>query len=327
MPAARFPVIIGPTAGGKSDVAVEVALLLGRRGVAAEVVTADSIQIYRGLDIGSAKPTEAERRGVPHRLIDVVEPTERFSVDTWLEMAEAAIAEVKGKGGVPIVVGGTHLYIKALLEGLFEGPEPDAALRAQLTAMPAAERRAELERVDPAAATRIHPNDVRRTVRALEVYRLTGRPISEHQAQWDVQGGVRRDCMVFGLEWPAETLNRRINARVKGMMERGLLEEARGLVEAGRLGPQAGEALGYKQLAAHIRGDCSLEEAVEKIKVETRRFSKNQRTWLRRLRTTPGSVWVQVVDRSPAELAQVVVEQLFSDLVAGGEAGVGGGEP
>jgi tRNA dimethylallyltransferase len=297
---ARFPVIIGPTAGGKSDLAVEVALRLG-----GEVVTADSVQIYRGLDIGSAKPTEAERRGVPHHLIDIVEPTERFTVSDWLAAAEAAVGEIQEREKVPVVVGGTHLYIKAFLEGLFEGPDPDPALREKLRARGLTELRAELERVDPQAAARIHPNDERRTVRALEVFEQTGRPISEHQRQWD-RGGVREDCVLIGLDWPVEALNRRINARVKAMMEAGLLEEVRGLWAAGRLGPQAREALGYKQLVRHLAGDSTLEEAVEEIKIDTRRFAKNQRTWLRRLRTTPSSVWIEA-GVAPAEEWPVLV--------------------
>lgn len=311
----RFPVIAGPTAGGKSDLAVAVALALRERhGIEGEIVSADSMQVYRGLDIGSAKPTPDERRGVPHHLIDVAEPTESFSVDRWLSLAEAAIDGIRGRGGVPIVVGGTHLYIKALLEGLFEGPAADPALRAELGAMDPAARRAELERVDPAAAARIHPNDERRTIRALEVFRLTGRPISELQQQWDA-GRVRRDCVLVGLEWEVPSLNRRINARVKRMMERGLLEETRALWESGRLGPQAAEALGYKQLLAYLKGPQTpgrLEEAVEAIKIETRRFAKNQRTWLRRLRTTPGSVWLQPERTDPDQRVQVVLQQVFT---------------
>ncbi len=282
----RFPVIIGPTAGGKSDLAVEVALRLG-----GEVVTADSVQIYRGMDIGSAKPTAAEQRGVRHHLIDLVEPTEAFTVSDWLAAAERVIADIRSRGRVPVVVGGTHLYIKMFLEGMFEGPPPDPAIRDRLRARSAAELRAELERVDPAAAARIHPNDERRTIRALEVYHQTGRPISEHQQQWD-RGRGREDCVVIGLEWPTEDLNRRINARVRTMMESGLLEEVRTLWSGGRLGAQAREALGYKQLIRHLEGLWTLDEAMEQIKIETRRFAKNQRTWLRRLRTTPGSVWI-----------------------------------
>jgi tRNA dimethylallyltransferase len=280
--------IVGPTAGGKTALSVELARTLPHGG---EVISADAFLVYRGMDIGTAKPTADERRGVPHHLIDIREPTERFSVHAWLTEAEAAIDGVRARGRTPIVVGGTHLYAKALLDGLFEGPKPDPALRAELVAMGLPALRAELERVDPAAATRIHPNDERRTVRALEVFRQTGMPMTEHQTQWDGQDG-RRDIVLVGLEWPTEAINGRINARVRAMMAGGFLDEVRGLVERGVLGPQAREALGYKQLAEHLSGACSLDDAVERIKIQTRRFAKNQRTWLRRLRTTPGSVWL-----------------------------------
>jgi tRNA dimethylallyltransferase len=289
LPHPRFPVIAGPTASGKSDLAVEVAIALGGPS-AAEIVTADAFQVYRGMDIGTAKPTAEERRGIPHHLVDLVEPTERFTVAQWLARAEAAITDIRSRGATPVVVGGTHLYIKALMDGLFEGPEPDAALRAELGALPQAARRTELDRVDPAAAARIHPNDERRTVRALEVFRQTGRPISEHQRQWGADSGSRDDCVLVVLEWPTAELNRRINERVRSMLSRNLLGEVRALQESNRLGPQAREALGYKQLLGHLRGECSLDDAAEQTKIETRRFAKNQRTWLRRLRTTPGSI-------------------------------------
>jgi len=282
----RFPVIMGATASGKTALAVAVARALIDSGTPSEVISADSVQIYRGMDIGSAKPDETEKQGVPHRLIDVCDPRERFTVKDWLDAAEDAVREIRAGGGVPIVAGGTHLYMKAFLEGLFEGPEPDAALRAELSARPLAELRSELERVDAAAAERIHPADQRRTVRALEVYRLTGKPISAHQRQWD--RGRRDDAVVVRLAWETPELNRRINARVKRMMEQGFLDEVRGLVEADAMGEQAREALGYKQLATHLRGGCSLDEAVERIKIDTRRFAKNQRTWLRRLGADPG---------------------------------------
>ena len=289
------PFIVGPTAGGKSALALEVAIRAG-----GEVVSADAFQVYRRLDIASAKPTPDEQRTVRHHLIDAVEPTEAFTVHDWLAAAEAAIADIRGRGKTPVLVGGTHLYAKAFLEGLFEGPEADEALRAELRAMGLAALRAELERVDPAAASRLHPNDERRTVRALEVHRLTGRPISDWQAQWDREASLRPGVVLVGLDWPTEAINRRINARVRGMVEAGLLEETRALDEAGRLGPQAREALGTKQILAHLAGACTLEEAVEKIKIETRRFAKNQRTWLRRLRSTPGSVWIDA-EREPPE--------------------------
>ncbi len=307
----RFPVIVGPTAGGKSALAVAVAHALAARGMPAEIVSADSVQIYRGMDIGSAKPTRAEMEGVPHHLIDVVDPDPHgpaFTVADWLKAAGACIAEVQGRGGVPIVVGGTHLYVKNFLEGMFEGPGTDEPLRERLRAMGLGALREELERVDPAAAARIHPNDERRTVRALEVYRLTGKTITDHQSQWDrAEGGGRTDCVLVGLDWPAELLNPRINARVKQMVEAGLLEEVRGLWAAKRLGPQAREALGYKQIVDHLEGRCTLEEAVEKTKVETRRLGKNQRTWLKRLKTIAGSVWIEAGVMAKEEWVGVVL--------------------
>ncbi len=280
----RTILIVGPTAGGKTDLGVELALRLS-----GEVVTADAFQIYRGMDIGTAKPTPEERRGVPHHLIDIVDPPDSFTVHQWLAMANRAIDGIASRGLVPIVVGGTNLYVKSLLDGLFEGPAPDEALRRQLREMAPQARREELERVDPGAARRIHPNDERRTIRALEVFRQTGRPISEHQTQWDAPGADASRLLV-GLDWPIETINRRINARVRAMMERGLADEVRAL--STRLGAQAREALGYKQILAHLEGRMPLDDAVEKIKIETRRFAKNQRTWLKRLRQTPGSLWI-----------------------------------
>ncbi len=300
----RFPVIVGPTAGGKSSLAVEVAIALNGR---AEIVTADAFQVYKGMDIGTAKPTLEERRGIAHHLIDLVEPSDSFTVHDWLRYAERTIADVRARGNLPIVVGGTHLYIKAFLDGMFEGPPVDAALRERLRAQPLAELRAELERADPAAAQRIHPADARRTARALEVFHQTGTPISDLQQQWDRENHSREDCVLVGLEWPAELINPRINARVKEMLDRGLVDEACALHESKRLGPQAREALGYKQLIAHFEGRCSLDEAIEKIKVETRRFGKNQRTWLKRLRPTPGSVWIDASVITPDRWAPIVL--------------------
>lgn len=375
IPAAPFPrqtpVIAGPTAGGKSDLAVELAIALReQRGLAAEIITADAFQVYRGMDIGTAKPMMDERRGVPHHLIDLVSPSQRegaggrvaasrpasesddtprardsgallsiFTVEDWLTLATAKVAELREAGKLPIVVGGTHLYIKALLDGLFQGPEPDPALRAELNAMDPAARRAELEHVDPAAAARIHPNDIRRTVRALEVFRQTGRPISEHQRQWDATGGEpgsrgsgfgpeepgtqTRDpkpeprFRLVILDWETEALNRRINARVKQMMEQGLLDELRRLTERGPMLPQAAEALGYKQLLPLLAPGrpwpprtAELEDAIERIKIETRRYGKNQRTWLKRLRNTPGSLSITCPPPPGAEAVKVILTQL-----------------
>lgn len=312
---ARFPVIVGPTAGGKSALAVAVAHALAARGTPAEIVTADSVQIYRGMDIGSAKPTLAEMEGIPHHLIDIADPNPgpagpAFTVADWLKAAEAAIASIKSRGAVPIVVGGTHLYIKNFLEGMFEGPGADEGLRERLRARGLAALRTDLERIDPAAARRIHPNDERRTIRALEVYELTGKPISEHQAQWDGKSTVRDDCILIGLDWPSELLNPRINARVRQMVDLGLVEEVRNLWQARKLGPLAKEALGYKQLIAHFEGRCSVDDAIEKTKIETRRFGKNQRTWLKRLRLTPRSVWIDAQTQPPETWPKVVLDAL-----------------
>ncbi|MEM1167135.1 MAG: tRNA (adenosine(37)-N6)-dimethylallyltransferase MiaA [Planctomycetota bacterium] len=290
--------IVGPTAGGKSSLAMSLARRARDRGIDTEIVSADSMQIYRGMDIGTAKPTEAERAEIPHHLIDIREPTESFSVHEWLALTEATLDELRAAGKAAIVVGGTHLYAKALLEGLFVGPEPDPGLRAELEAIPPHERRAELERVDPSAGARIHPNDDRRTIRALEVYRQTGIPISTHQHQWDA-GRTRRDLRLVGLDWAPELVNRRINARVRAMIDAGLVDEVRALWHTDRLGPQAREALGYKHLIDHLAGRATLDDAIERIKIDTRRLAKNQRTWLRRLRTTPGSVWINAADTPP----------------------------
>lgn len=315
----RFPVIVGATASGKSALAVEVAKRVREadpQASGAEILTMDSMQVYRGLDIGTAKPGPDETGGIRHHLIDLVEPTEPdptpFTVDDWLGRAEALIKELRASGRIPVVVGGTHLYAKALLEGLFKGPEPDAELRERLAALSPDERRAELERVDPVAARRIHPNDDRRTIRALEIFRLTGVPISEHQRQWDSASGPREDALLVGIDWPAEELSRRINERVRRMVEDGLISEAHALYDAGALRPgtQPAESLGYKQLIPYFERRCSRSEAIERIKIETRRFAKNQRTWLRRLRTTPGSVWIDASSVPVEQWADLVIKAL-----------------
>jgi tRNA dimethylallyltransferase len=308
----RFPIIIGPTAGGKTALGVATARAIERAGHGpAEVISADSMQIYRGMDIGSAKPTEAERAGVPHHLIGVVEPDEPFTVSDWLARAEAVIGDLRSRGGTPIVVGGTHLYIKALLEGLFEGPPSDPELRASLAAESPAALRERLVSTDPAAAERIHPNDLRRTIRALEVHAATGRPISEQQREWDA-GRRREDALLVAVRWPAEEINRRINARVRRMMDEGLLDEVRSLVERGVLGEQARQGLGYRQLLDHLAGRLTLDEAVERIKIETRRFAKSQRTWLRRLMAEGDCLWLDAPPADPEQWAQVVVKKLFA---------------
>jgi tRNA dimethylallyltransferase len=323
------PVICGPTAGGKSDLALALARLVqaspeGRAAWpgGAAILAADAFQVYRGLDIASAKPAPAERAACEHLLIDLVEPTEPFTASQWLTMATRAIDGCRAAGTLPIVVGGTHLYIKLLVDGMFEGPAADEPLRERLRQRGVAALREQLERVDPAAAARIHPNDERRTIRALEVFELTGRPISEHQQQWDAGSGS--EFLLTVLDWPTEAINRRINARVKVMMERGLLEETRRLEPV--LGPTAREALGTKQLLEHLRGACTLEEAVERVKIETRRFAKNQRTWLKRLRARGDAITLDASDAAidPVSLLAVPpVERWAATIFARLTAGAG----
>lgn len=316
---AQRPIIllVGPTAGGKTALAIEFARNLPGGG---ECIGADSMQVYRGMDIGTAKPTPRQRAAVPHHLLDVADPAlDGFTVDTWLELAEAAIAEVRGRGHWPIVVGGTNLYVQALLHGLDEVPPPDPALRDELAALDDDALRAALLAADPAAAERIHRRDRRRTIRALEVHRTTGRPLSASQRSWSAPPG-RDDLLLVGLDLPVEATNRRINARVRAMVEAGLVEEVRALDAAGRLGPQAREALGYKQVLAHLRGEFELADAIEQTKIRTRRFAKQQRTWLRRFRADPRARWILLTgEETPQEIASTAL-RLVADTVP--EAGV-----
>lgn len=310
----HIPVLAGPTGGGKTALAVRLAQRLPNGG---EIISADSMQVYRDLDIGTAKPTPEERQGIPHHGLSVVDPKrvvagEPFTVDDWLPLAEQALADIRARGRTPILAGGTNLYLQAFLYGLFQGPPADASLRRALQAEDLRELRTRLLAVDPQAAERIHPNDRRRTIRALEVFELTGTPISAQQTQWSsdrIRDGVR----LFILDWPTDRINRRINQRVRQMMEAGLLEEVGRLRDAGALSGQPGEALGYKQLLDHLRGDCTLEEAVERIKIETRRYAKNQRTWLRRLSATPGAT-ILPCDDEEADLVERLSDRIAAQL-------------
>jgi tRNA dimethylallyltransferase len=279
-------VILGPTASGKSDLAMEVA-----RRTGGEILSVDSMQVYRGMDVGTAKPSAAERAEVRHHLIDVVEPTELFTVARFVEMADAVIADARGRGVPLIATGGTPLYYKALFEGLFEGPPADEAIRERLRGQGGEELHRRLREVDPEAAGRIHANDMKRLVRALEVYELTGRPISSFQTEWATPKH-RHEARWVGLSWEKDAINRRINARVKAMMAAGWLEETRGLLgRYGELSQTAAEATGYAELIAHVRGRMGLDEAVEQIKIGTRQLARRQMKWFRRwgqVRWSPG---------------------------------------
>ena len=272
-------VILGPTASGKTDVALAVA-----RATGAEILSVDSMQVYRGMDIGTAKPSPTERAAVRHHLLDVVAPDEPFTVARFVELADGVIADAAARRVPLVATGGTPLYYKALFEGLFEGPAGDEGVRERLRAQPNDELYRRLSNVDPGAAARIHPNDQKRLVRALEVHELTGQPISSFQTHW--ASGERRHAAVWvGLDWAREALNRRINARVKAMMAAGWLDEVRWLV---RMYPSfshtAAEATGYRELIDQVEGKVSLDEATEQIKIATRQLARRQMKWFRRFR-------------------------------------------
>ncbi|UCH34185.1 MAG: tRNA (adenosine(37)-N6)-dimethylallyltransferase MiaA [Armatimonadota bacterium] len=274
-------IIVGPTAVGKTAVAVECCLRLG-----GEVVSADSMQVYRHMDIGTAKPTAEERRGVAHHCIDIAEPDEEYSVARYKRDAECAIADIHARARLPVLCGGTGLYVRAVLYGLdLPIAAADWDLRKRLEDEAARRGAQELHdrlgEVDPAAAARIHPNNVRRVVRALEVYLLTGRPLSSHH-RLDHQPSRQYNVVAFGLNVPRSDLYRRIDARVDGMMQRGLLEEARRLLDRGYSESLISmKGLGYRQLAAHLGGETDLDTAVHLIKRDTRHYARRQLTWFR----------------------------------------------
>jgi tRNA dimethylallyltransferase len=278
--APRVILVVGPTASGKSALALALA-----EALSGEVVSADSMQVYRGMDIGTAKPTAADRARVPHHLLDVVDPDEPFNAARFKELADRAIGDIAARGRVAVIAGGTGLYLKVLVHGIFPAPPVDEDLRRNLY------REAEvygapylydrLKLVDPEAAARIAPMDLVRIVRALEVYEQTGIPLSEHQLAHSFHGKDYR-CLVLGIGHTREALYRRVEERVEWMMRAGLVEEVRGLLARGyaaELKPM--QSLGYKQVAEALRGRYGLEEAARKIKRETKRYAKRQLTWFR----------------------------------------------
>ena len=305
--------LLGPTASGKTALSLAMAGELERRGIGADVVSADSMQVYVGMDIGTAKPSVAERGRVPHHMIDVADPySSGFTVEEWLRGAREAIERARRAGRVAIVTGGTNLYVQALVCGLFEGPPASPEIRARLGAATAEELREMLERSDPAAARRIHRNDIRRTVRALEVLELTGSPISALQVQWESRmPALDAGWRAVGLIPSVAESARRINARVGTMIDGGFVDEVRALRARGDLGRQAAEAVGYRELARYLDRRCSLHEATEAIKVRTRRLARQQRTWLRRFSGIPGSTWIETQPgTSPMEIAARAIASL-----------------
>ena len=281
-------VLAGPTASGKSA----VALLLAEQ-LSGEIISVDSMQVYRGLDIGTAKPSAAERQRVPHHLIDIIDLRESFDAAQFVRLAGEAIASIQARGRLPILCGGTGLYFKALLDGLGEAPPADARLRAELEAISMPELLQELQQRDAATFEKIDRQNPRRVIRALEIIRLTGKPIQ--RANWAGAQNNSRRITGFGLVRPAAELHARINTRVDVMFQIGLVNETKGLLERGLAENQtAMQAIGYRQVAEHLRDGRPLAETIELVKIRTRQFAKRQMTWFRKyaqlewLRCDPG---------------------------------------
>ena len=274
--------LTGPTASGKTAIGLELAERLD-----AEIISLDSMAIYRGMDIGTAKPTVEQRQLVPHHLIDIRNPNERFSVSNYLELATKMIDKIHQRGRTVLFVGGTPLYLKTLLRGLFEGPPADETLRQEVLKEAAETGSAALHQrlamVDPVSAAKIHPNDLRRIVRALEVYRHTGEPISHQQLQFD-DGHPATACRVFVLDWPRAKLHNRINQRVDQMFDQGLVGEVEQLLNLhGELSRTALQAVGYQEVVKHLQQGVPLEKTIQDTKTRTRQFAKRQLTWFRSL--------------------------------------------
>jgi tRNA dimethylallyltransferase len=339
-PQGRMLCLAGATATGKS----EIALLLAER-LRGEIISVDSMQVYRGLDIGTAKPGAAERARVPHHLIDVAELNETFDAAQFARLAKEAVREIQARGRLPILCGGTGLYFKAFLEGLGDAPPADAALRAELEAAPLEELLRELEKRDPVTFAKIDRQNPRRVIRALEVIRLTGKPFSEQRAGWGDSreidplslslsplAGARgsegqprevdrspapavprsldqQTSRLFGVMRESGDLHARINARVDFMFRRGLVEEVRELLKCGLAENRtAMQAIGYRQVVEHLRGEHKLPETIELVKIRTRQFAKRQMTWFRRHAQLN---WVTV---QPEEMAQSVAGRIVKTI-------------
>jgi len=316
--------ILGVTASGKGRLAFDLARKMG-----AEIISVDSMKVYRRMDIGTAKPPKQARRRVRYHLIDVIEPSESFSVKAFLDATGQAIEQIRGRDKPIIGVGGTALYIKALLYGLFEGPGADkqirAALRARAEGQGLEQLHRQLKQVDPEAAGRIHKNDTKRIIRALEVYEITGKPISVFQQQWNdalesphnAQYAIQNtthDWTIIGLRRTKTEENARINARVKEMIAAGLVDEVTSLLrEEKPLSPQARCAIGYAEIIDYLSGKTSLNDATELMKKRTRRLAKNQRTWFK---TFTNIHWLDIGRDEPAEKILSRTQQLIKDVTS-----------
>ena len=297
--------LTGATASGKSVVSLSLAEKLD-----AEIISLDSMAIYREMDIGTAKPPAEHRQAVPHHLLDIVEPNELFSVSQYRERAIQLIREIRERGKQVLFVGGTALYLKALLRGLFDGPPADWEFRKQIESeladVSAEDLFTRLRSVDPVSADKLHINDRRRIIRALEVYQSTGIPISHWQVEFD-RATPSENCNVFTIRHPRPILHQRIEARVHQMFEQGLVEEVSGLLAKwSDLSRTASQAVGYREVIEHLRGERDLENTMEKVLVRTRRFARHQETWFRGLQEC------QIIDLDESYEAESVAQQIMS---------------
>ena len=308
----KMILILGVTASGKGRLSFDLAEILS-----AEIISIDSMKVYRRMDIGTAKPTQQARQQIRHHLIDIVEPSDSFNVAAFLDAALLAIEDIKRRNKPVIGVGGTALYIKALLYGLFKGPGTYEQIRYELKAQSETEGLPELykqlKKIDPAAAERINPNDSKRIIRALEVHQLTGKPISSFQKQWD-SSKPKNDWTIIGLRREKIDASSRINKRVKGMIDTGLVDEVKALLaEEKPLSRQASCAIGYAEIIDYLNGRTSFDEAIELIKKNTRRFAKNQRTWFKTFKDVN---WLDIEPDEPPEKILERTKAILNDISA-----------
>jgi len=302
----RLIVVAGPTASGKTACAVELCRLIG-----GEVVSADSMQIYRGMDVLSAMPTQEEMRGVPHHMLGIADPSEKYSAATYRDKANEIIACIHARGKQAVVCGGTGLYINALTRPLSFSERSDEQLHDELMALadqPGGKRKLHnmLAEVDPESAARLHENDVRRVVRALEIFRLTGVTQTE-QNRLDAQREGDYREMIFAPDWPRDVLYARIDRRVDEMVKAGLVDEVRRLMQDEARYPTAAQAIGYKEIAAALMGRMTMAEAILLVKQATRNYAKRQLTWFRRDQRT---VWIPAEGRTAEVIAREMLERI-----------------
>jgi len=296
-----LPVVLGPTGSGKSELAIRVAEAVG-----GEIVNCDSLQVFRGFDIGTAKVPVAERLGIPHHLIDVIDPAQLFTAGDYARLAETALREIAGRGRIPVIAGGTGFYLRALLDGLSPGPSRDETLRKRLE-LREENRSGSLHRIlqslDPTAAARIHPNDKNKTMRALEVRLIEGRPMSALFERGRAPlAGFRP--IKLGLDPPRELLNTRLNARTQALFDRGLVDEVRHLLAEGiSRSAKPFESLGYKQALQVVEGSLTIEQALESTQLETRQYAKRQITWFRK---EQGVYWLAGFGNDPRVQAEAL---------------------